>query len=232
MAKLIKGQNDLATTNPELCKQWDYSKNGDLTPNMVSKGLKLKVWWICEKGHSYEADITRRVIGSGCPYCASVKVLKGFNDLETTYPQIAKEWNYKRNGSFTPDQFMPKSGKKVWWICSKGHEWEMPIYKRTSRGDSCPVCSGRKVVSGVNDLFTTNGSRYSSIFNESGITVDLAGENLGWGYSIPANVCSAWKVSPTHYENIINYDFNYIGIGVAPDPNPAKNLCWVLHFTN
>lgn len=36
MSKLQVGINDLATVNPELAKDWDYEKNGDLKPTDVS----------------------------------------------------------------------------------------------------------------------------------------------------------------------------------------------------
>lgn len=71
---------------------------------------------------------------------------------------------------------------------------------------------------------------FSSIFKENGLTSGTAGENIGWGYNTPADVCTAWRNSETHYENIISSDYKSIGIGVAPDCDPAKGLCWVQHF--
>ena len=84
--------------------------------------------------------------------------------------------------------------------------------------------------SGDHDHYRPNGRYFSSIFKENGYEEGLAGENLGWGYKTPKGVCEAWKASTTHYENIVNPRFNYIGIGVAADPNPDGNLCWVQHF--
>ena len=68
---------------------------------------------------------------------------------------MAKEWNYEKNGNLKPEDFTASSGKKVWWKCSKGHEWETTISNR-HRGTGCPVCSGNKVLSGYNDLMTVN----------------------------------------------------------------------------
>ncbi len=75
-----------------------------------------------------------------------------------------------------------------------------------------------------------NHKSYTSLFIENGITTGIAGENLGWYYKTPAEICAAWKDSPEHYENIINPDFKYIGIGISPDPVPGKDLTWVQHF--
>ena len=69
--------------------------------------------------------------GHGCPYCSSHRVMKGYNDLESQNPTLAKEWDYDRNTS-SPSDVTVASGKKVWWRCSKGHEWEATISKRSN----------------------------------------------------------------------------------------------------
>ena len=57
----------------------------------------------------------------------------------TNYPELAKEWNYEKNGSLTPQTVSVGSGKKVWWRCDKGHEWQAQICGRKKHG--CPVCA-------------------------------------------------------------------------------------------
>lgn len=109
--KVLPGYNDLLTINPELKEEWDFNKN-TIDPRMYSSGSGKKAWWICSKGHSYQADIHNRVAGYGCPYCANQKVLKGYNDLETTNPRIAKEWDYDNNGSLKPCDVISGSKKK------------------------------------------------------------------------------------------------------------------------
>lgn len=66
------------------------------------------------------------------------------NNLLMFSPKISDEWNYKRN-DLTPDKVKPKSNKKVWWICKKGHEWETRIGDRTCKGNNCPYCSNQKI---------------------------------------------------------------------------------------
>ena len=34
---------------------------------------------------------------TACPFCSHKKLLSGYNDLATTYPQIAAEWDYEKN---------------------------------------------------------------------------------------------------------------------------------------
>ena len=68
--KVLAGYNDLATLNPELVKEWHPIKNGTLTPSDVTSGSSKKVWWLCEKGHEWDAIICNRSKKkSGCPFC-------------------------------------------------------------------------------------------------------------------------------------------------------------------
>jgi len=137
---ILKGYNDLETLKPDLAKQWNYEKNGDLKPSSISVGSSKKVWWKCEKGHEWQAVVSSRSKGAGCIYCAGQKAIKGVNDLETMNPEISKQWNYAKNGELKPSDVMPKSGKKVWWKCSEGHEWQSKIVDITTRKFECPIC--------------------------------------------------------------------------------------------
>ncbi|MCP4221046.1 MAG: zinc-ribbon domain-containing protein, partial [bacterium] len=60
---------NLQVVNPELAKQWHPTKNGDLTPDQVTPGGEKYIWWLCEKGHVWDAKLYVRNNGSGCPYC-------------------------------------------------------------------------------------------------------------------------------------------------------------------
>ncbi|MBR4071634.1 MAG: hypothetical protein IKK26_03675 [Clostridia bacterium] len=148
-------QSSLLFSNPNLVKEWNYERNGNLKPEHFTKNSGKKVWWKCSNGHEWQATIDHRNKGRGCPYCLSRKVLKGYNDLETVNPFLAKEWHYEKNNGLTPIDVMPNSNKKVWWKCSKGHEWQARIIGR-NRGSGCPFCSGRYSIVGENDLQTVN----------------------------------------------------------------------------
>ncbi|MEE0067677.1 MAG: zinc-ribbon domain-containing protein [Evtepia gabavorous] len=82
--------------------------------------------------------------GSDCPYCAGRKVLAGFNDLATRYPELAQTWDPVLNGALTPAMVTPGSHKKVWWRCPENHVWKAVVYSRTSdKRCGCPVCAGK-----------------------------------------------------------------------------------------
>ncbi len=151
----LEKENSLLLSNPEIANNWDYEKNGNLKPEHYAANSNKKVWWKCEKGHTWQAKISHRNNGSGCPYCAGRKVLKGYNDLPTVNPSLANEWNYEKNGDLVPENFTENSHQRVWWKCEKGHEWETTIGHR-SNGSGCPYCSGRYAIKGENDLQTIN----------------------------------------------------------------------------
>jgi len=138
----------------ELLVQWDKENNGGLTPMDVSYGSHKKIWWKCKQNHSWEAAVYSRTgIGSSCPYCKGKKISTGSDSLEAKFPELAKEWNYDRNDGLLPGAVLPSTHRKVWWKCSNGHEWQAQVNIRT-RGSSCPVCSNKKIIEGVNDLAT------------------------------------------------------------------------------
>jgi len=153
--KALKGYNDLQTVNPAVANGWNYEKNNGLTPADVTPNSNKKVWWTCSKGHEWQASISDRNSGRGCPYCAGKKVLKNYNDLQTANSTLAKDWNYEKNNGLTPADVTPNSHKKVWWKCSKGHEWQAIIVNR-NKGNGCPYCAGQMVIKGENDLRTVN----------------------------------------------------------------------------
>lgn len=153
--RLIKGINDLLSLNPTLAKQWHPTKNGNLSPSDVMPNSNKKAWWLGECGHEWEAVISTRNAGRGCPYCSSVKLLVGYNDLATKNPELAKEWHPTKNGDKTPKDFISGSNKKAWWICEKGHEWQNSIGARNS-GHKCPYCANQLLLVGYNDLATLN----------------------------------------------------------------------------
>lgn len=135
-ARVIEGINDLATLKPELADEWS-SKNDPLKPTMVTTGSHKKVIWQDKYGHEWTATVKSRALnGTGCPYCSHNKILVGFNDLASQRPQIASEWS-ERNYPLKPDMVTVFANRKVWWRCSKGHEWNTLISTR-SGGSGCP----------------------------------------------------------------------------------------------
>ena len=136
---LQPGKNDLLATNPELASLWDKERNSDLTPDRVTASSRLKVWWLCPKGHpSFQATIRSRK-QFGCPYCSGWRVLQGKTDLETVNPDLAMQWDLALNDK-RPDEVSAGSDYLAWWIDDKNHSWQQRVQVR-SRGVGCPECS-------------------------------------------------------------------------------------------
>ena len=140
--KILVGFNDLATVNPMLASEWNYQKNGELRPTMVTGVCGKNVWWVCKHGHEWEAKISNRANGNGCPYCSGYYVLSGVNDLATTRPDLVEEWNYDKNKNLLPTNVARGYGGKVWWKCKTcGHEWMAAPNSRDNMGSGCPECT-------------------------------------------------------------------------------------------
>jgi hypothetical protein len=146
--QVLAGFNDLATTHPELAKQaygWD--------PTTVVAGSHKKLSWICNTQHVWAVSPGSRISGNtSCPICSNNKVLKGFNDLATTHPELAKE-------AFEWDAtlFSAGSGVKRKWKCKEyQHVYEAKISHRAGLLSACPICSNQQVLAGFNDLATTH----------------------------------------------------------------------------
>lgn len=151
--KVLPGFNDLETKYPDLVKEWHPTKNGSLTPDMLVYGTDKRVWWMDSQGHEWEAPISRRIRGSGCPVCAGKKVVKGVNDFATIHPELMAEWHPTKNEGLSPYEVTAGSAKSVWWQCSHGHEWQTPIVNRHTLGTGCPSCAKQHLLVGIDDLF-------------------------------------------------------------------------------
>ena len=184
---VLAGFNDLATTHPELAAQadgWD--------PTKVSFGNGKKHRWRCDAGHLWEISPNARSNRkSGCPICAGQQVLVGFNDLSTTYPEIAKEafgWDPKTRTAGS-------SRSKVKWQCSLGHVWEAVVSDRTLGGNGCAVCSGRQINVGFNDLATIDPKIGSEAYGWDPRTVTVGSEKKKQWQCKHGHIWSATVVS-------------------------------------
>lgn len=145
--KILSGFNDLKTLFPSIASEWHPTLNEDLRPENVMGGTVKKVWWLCKKGHAYQASPHNRTNSkTGCPYCSHRKLCVGKNDLQTCFPEIAQEWHPTLNWELTPSGIAKSSNKKVWWKCKRyGHEWRATVNSRTGKVKAgCPICFGRK----------------------------------------------------------------------------------------
>ena len=152
-------------------------------PTKVGSGSGKVLLWKCKEGHSWKGRVIHRARRNvGCPYCSNNKVLVGFNDLATTFPELAAQadgWN--------PQTVTAGHNSKKNWICHLGHTWASMVNSRSYGDLGCPYCVGSLAWPGFNDLKTLNPR--------------LASEAFGWDPSsvtVSANKKVMWKCSEGH----------------------------------
>lgn len=143
--KRASPDTSLAATHALLCSEWDFEKNGDVTPEDVLAGSGVKRFWICAAmGHSYDLSPNARTTsGVGCGYCANLRVDET-NSLRATHPDIASEVNEALSGGRTADNVVAGSEYTMTFTCALGHDWETTPANRT-RGSQCLVCTHQVV---------------------------------------------------------------------------------------
>lgn len=134
-----------------LISEWDHSKPQKLSIKDLTKHTHIYVWWKCSKNHSWSSKIWNRLNLSNCPYCGNQKLLKGYNDFKTRYPEIAKTWSSKNEISC--DSFISNVYTRYYWDCALGHSY-LTTTKHRVRGQNCSYCSNRQILVGYNDLGT------------------------------------------------------------------------------
>jgi predicted GIY-YIG superfamily endonuclease len=210
--QVLKGFNDLQTKFPAVALE-AYGWN----PEIVTNKSGQKKDWKCSKGHIYVTTIAKRTSnGNGCPICSGHQVLKGFNDLQTKFPDIAAEaygWD--------PTTTLPASNQKKEWKCGTGHIYSSVVASRTSNGNGCPICSGQQVLKGFNDLQTK--------------FPDIAAEAYGWDPTIimpGTDQKKEWKCNKGHiyYSSVSGRTGRGSGCSICADYgfNPAKDAWFYL----
>jgi len=147
-------ERSLAVVDPEVAAQLHSTRNGPLDVRGVSAGSRIRLWWECPAGHDWQATVTDRTRGTGCPSCAG-RLPTPDTSLAARNPALAAQWHTTRNAPLTPADVLPFSGRRVWWQCSRGHAWEARVSSRTA-GSGCPDCpripTGTTLLTGYPDL--------------------------------------------------------------------------------
>ncbi|HEC66276.1 MAG TPA: hypothetical protein ENI23_13385 [bacterium] len=141
----LKAKSSIVSTYPHLLKEWDFTKNGNLRPEEVTSKSNKKVWWRCNRGHSWCTRVAHRTSGCGCPGCRHLGGPKE-KSLAELFPEIAGEWDYEHN-DLSPVEVKPQSNRKVSWVCYVcSYKWLTQICQRTKENPTgCPSCAGNVV---------------------------------------------------------------------------------------
>ena len=148
----MPGRDDLASQAPELMKEWSSRNTGD--PAKIFRTAKTRYLWICPNCHGeYAAPLVERYEGDdSCPYCKGAKVLRGFNDIATMFPdEIKSNWCEAENAliGVLASNHLKNSSVKAWWKCPDcGRKYYQTIKAHMNflhrHQKSCPYCKGRR----------------------------------------------------------------------------------------
>jgi len=159
----VDKDNCLATTHPEVAKNWHPTRNLGLLPTDVTAHSRKAAWWQCPKvkAHRFEKSIGEvvksweRSGSTGCGLCKGSRAAID-NCLKTLYPEVSKLWHPIRNKPLLPSAVKPMSKTVAWWQCDRSpdHEWPEKIALVTKRYKEgampCHQCAGRSAAAGNN----------------------------------------------------------------------------------
>lgn len=150
------GINDLATTHPEVVSEIHPSWLAKGVATSEGAGSRAIIDWACADGHTYTMAICDRVKRAGCPQCLTGLKHQGDYRLAQSHPGLSRQWHPSLNGKLTPADFSAGSNHEAFWVCMHGHPpFNQRIDRRTGDDYKCPLCSNRRVASGINDMGTT-----------------------------------------------------------------------------
>lgn len=147
-----KGGNELTSDEvpcSSSCRKYNFYCDGS------ARGLKPHIFtqFLYNVIKAFKTDTSFK----GCPICSGFELRTGINDFKTLNPRGASMWDYSKNNK-SPDQVYAYDSKQYYFICSKGHPFRRDlIHMMRSIGtysEGCPVCHGKQIVKGMNDLAT------------------------------------------------------------------------------
>lgn len=166
-------------------REWCATHNIDLVQYLVSQSdadkytysSHVKLHWRCPKGHTFTREVMNMTskFKFNCPACNGKMIIVGENDLATTRPDLAKDWDYEKN-SLLPTKVTAGSHLDVWWKCSEGHSWKARISAR-DYGNGCPYCNGRSRTSIPEQILYYYIKKYFpdalNMFSINGVSYDI-----------------------------------------------------------
>lgn len=144
----------LTDEHPDLAEQWHPTLNPHPQPGKMTSTSMDLAWWYCPKTtcqhpHVWQTEVRQRAIShAGCPYCSG-KLVCPCNSLSGQHPELAAQWDLRRNRGIRAEQTRPTSFDKAWWKHTwhhggeeKMHGWMCRVSYRVKdpEGTSCPHC--------------------------------------------------------------------------------------------
>ena len=125
---------------PNIILDWDYNKNGSITPDKVSYGSAVKYWFKCNTcGYEYQTSPKHKCRGTGCKKYHDTRTRKNSPLLKDLYPELAKEYSDENKRLLNEITYGYK--QTCIWKCNKcDHEFKTSVNSRTYNKTGCPNC--------------------------------------------------------------------------------------------
>lgn len=125
---------------PHLLTEW-LDRNSQ-TLWEVRPGTHVRMWWRCNAcQHQWQAPVSSRVRGVGCPPCGEKAVglqnrrPKPGRSLLENSETLTAEWDQEANGDITPADVSYGSRLEYWWKCMTcGEHWKETVASRAGSG--------------------------------------------------------------------------------------------------
>jgi predicted RNA-binding Zn-ribbon protein involved in translation (DUF1610 family) len=202
MIEVINNMEKLNITQiRELLQTHNYLADKNVLPSEIKTGRTYK--FMCMHGHLFESTVSN-VFQSGkfsCPICSGRRVLKGFNDLWTTHPNIAMRLKHKEDGY----KYSAGSNVKLSWVCPDcGHEKIATPNKMSAQTYFCDVCGHD---ASYPEKFVSNLLRQFGIHFEREQIFEWS-NGKRYDFYLPQYDCIIETHGKQHYTNS---DFSYLG---------------------
>lgn len=192
--------------------------------NTILATSTVRLQFQCEHGHTWDTSLRDRVRkNSGCPVCSGHKVLSGFNDLETRFPDLAAQWH--PDNPLSVNEVSAGSNKYYLWLCDEcGGTFSAQPNTRTHRGDGCPNCSLKGTSNAEQSLAEFVSGLVPIMTNVRGLLGDTNYEVDIW---IPShNIGIEFNGLHWHQEKYVGRDYHAEKSRLAEDNGIALFHIW------
>lgn len=150
----IEPEKTLAFRYPNIAKEWDGEKNGELSPKFIYYGSTKKVHWKCSTcAHEWPAPVRSRTMnGAGCPVCvrkkhhANLRKRQLFvreDNLKEIMPELEVCFDVEKNHPVRLEYLTKTSNRAIYWTCPHCDDTihiKVMLFSKGIKYKTCDAC--------------------------------------------------------------------------------------------
>ena len=138
---------------------------------------------------------------------------------------------YPLSAWMTPDTIAVQAKRIIALTNNLRIEMSLPVLKENTKLNQAAYAKVQDMFIGQYFAHTSiDGSNLETFLKRVSYDFSVSGENLAMGFDNPEDVVAAWKNSPTHYSNLIDRDFQEIGVSLAEDVFKNGNTVFTAQY--